>query len=146
MRRERKERSSRRERSNKEAKRTILIVDDQMENIRPFKMSFRKEFRVLTAMSGNEAIDILEKEEVDLVVTDHNMPQMTGIELLTFVEHRYPGVPKMLLTGNTDLEYLKKGISQINCEKIVMKPYDRESLLAVFWKILSVKEEVYMVA
>lgn len=119
----------------KDEKKKILIVDDQMENIRPFKMSFRKDFKVLTAMSGAEALEILERETVELLVSDHNMPGMTGIELLKVVDVKYPGLPKMLLTGNTDLEYLKNGVKDIHCSKIVLKPYDREVLLPLFCQL-----------
>ncbi len=60
----------------------LLIVDDEMANIRLLERLFRDDYYCLTASSGEEAIKLLDQHDVAVIVTDQRMPQMTGIELL----------------------------------------------------------------
>ena len=60
----------------------LLIVDDELPNLRLLERLFRRDYTCLTASSGAEAIKLLEQHDVAVVITDQRMPQMTGIELL----------------------------------------------------------------
>ncbi len=79
----------------------LLVVDDtEAERTRVSGLlEHDTEHRVVTAVSGEDALAILEQETIDLVVTDLRMPGMSGIDLIEEVQDRYPGMPVLLLTG-----------------------------------------------
>ncbi len=103
----------------------ILIVDDEMPNLRLLERLFRRDYYCLTASSGAEAIELLKQHDVAVVITDQRMPQMTGMELLKETSEMRPHMVRILLTGYTDVETL---VEAINCGLIYMyvnKPEQR---------------------
>jgi DNA-binding NtrC family response regulator len=79
---------------------TVLFVDDDATVLRAIRRSLLAcEFEVLTVESGAEALALLAARHVDVVVSDLDMPEMTGIELLRTVRERWPRVLRMVLTG-----------------------------------------------
>lgn len=106
----------------------LLIVDDELPNIRLLERLFRQDYFCLTASSGEEAIDLLDQHEVAVIITDQRMPQMTGIEVLKKSADRRPHMVRILLTGYTDLEAL---VEAVNCGLVYMyvsKPWNNEDL------------------
>src|ERR1700752_4401573 len=106
----------------------LLIVDDEMPNIRLLERLFHQDYYCLTASSGEEAISLLDQHEVAVIITDQRMPQMTGIELLKRSADRRPHMVRILLTGYTDLEAL---VEAVNCGLVYMyvsKPWNNEDL------------------
>lgn len=86
-------------------KKQILFVDDEpniLSGLRRMMRSMREEFDCLCATSGREALAILDKNHVDLVVSDMRMPGMDGAELLTLVKKLHPRVIRIMLTGYAD--------------------------------------------
>lgn len=71
---------------------TILVVDDDPTTVAPFVASLKLHFRVLTALLAAEALKVLSREEVAVLLTDVDMPQMSGLELVAEVKRRHPGV------------------------------------------------------
>ncbi len=63
----------------------ILYVDDEPENLRIFELAFRRDFSIITAPSGEEGLELINTTPVALVLSDHRMPGMTGVEFLTRV-------------------------------------------------------------
>ncbi|HJQ67848.1 MAG TPA: response regulator [Blastocatellia bacterium] len=107
---------------------TILAVDDEPANLRMLERLFRREYRVLTANSGEEALAMLQKENVSLIITDQRMPGMTGTEMLRESMHSSPDSIKIILTGYTDLEALTEAINTTRVYKFVSKPWDPTAL------------------
>ena len=106
----------------------LLIVDDEMPNIRLLERLFQHEYQCLTAASGEEAINLLDQHEVAVIITDQRMPQMTGIELLKQSADRRPHMVRILLTGYTDLDAL---VEAVNCGLVYMyvsKPWNNDDL------------------
>lgn len=106
----------------------LLIVDDELPNVRLLERLFRQDYFCLTASSGEEAINLLDQHEVAVIITDQRMPQMTGIELLKKSAARRPHMVRILLTGYTDLEAL---VEAVNCGLVYMyvsKPWNNEEL------------------
>lgn len=106
----------------------LLIVDDEMPNIRLLERLFHQDYQCLTASSGEEAMSLLDQHEVAVVITDQRMPQMTGIELLKRSADRRPHMVRILLTGYTDLEAL---VEAVNCGLVYMyvsKPWNNDDL------------------
>ena len=82
---------------------TIIYVDDEENNLFSFKATFRIKYKVLTALSGDEALKLLEENTVNIIVTDQRMPGMTGVEFLEKVIEKYPDPVRILLTGYADM-------------------------------------------
>lgn len=96
---------------------------------------------VLRAASGKEALQMMEENAVDIVVTDIRMPGMTGLELIAEIHRRWPHVRCILLTGHSDFDYAKKAI-QLQAADYILKPVnDDEFMNSVSATIASLREE-----
>jgi putative nucleotidyltransferase with HDIG domain len=106
----------------------IMVVDDEPANLRLLERLFRRDYRVLTAASGEEALGLLEQHDVALLVTDQRMPGMTGIELLKRTAEFRPHMVRIILTGYTDVGALVDAINCGQVYKYVTKPWSNEDL------------------
>src|SRR5262245_63553828 len=88
----------------------LLVVDDDRDFVQSVKDLLRFEYRILGAHSGPEALAILEKEHVDIVLSDQRMPGMTGLELLRQIREKYPLVVRLLLSVYGDSVVLSDAI------------------------------------
>lgn len=77
----------------------VLHVDDDSDYLQLFSLSFGKHFKVFSSDKPEEALEILEKQNIDILVTDYDMPEMNGIELLKLVRERHPDIPVIFQTG-----------------------------------------------
>ncbi len=118
-------------RDQKEKKYSILYVDDEETNLRVFKSNFRRFYKVHTSTNPVEAIDILKNEDIQIVVTDQRMPEMSGTEFLEKILPDHPDVIKIILTGFTDIEAIKDGINRCGIYKYITKPWNFEEMKAV---------------
>src|SRR6185312_7371301 len=85
------------------AKPKVLLVDDDADLLLAMKAAFRKmNCTVLLAANGIEALEILDKEKLSLVISDVRMPKMNGVELLEAIQRRGIDVPVMIISGFTD--------------------------------------------
>jgi len=118
------------EKEREQDRHTILIVDDEKDNLQLLKRTLRKKYNILTASDGLEALEVVEKEgnNISLIVTDQRMPNMTGTEFLSRVSECYPYIIKMLLTGYTDLEAMVDGVNKCNLFQYINKPVDPHDL------------------
>ena len=106
----------------------IMVVDDEPANLRLLERLFRRDYTVVAAPSGEEALRLLEQHDVALLITDQRMPGMTGIELLKHAAGMRPHMVRIILTGYTDMEAL---VDAINCGQVyryVTKPWNNEDL------------------
>jgi response regulator RpfG family c-di-GMP phosphodiesterase len=106
----------------------LMIVDDEMPNLRLLERLLRRDYHCLTASSGAEAMQLLQQHDVAILITDQRMPQMTGIELLRQTAELRPHMVRILLTGYTDVEAL---VEAINCGLVYMyltKPWNNDDL------------------
>ncbi len=109
---------------------TILIVDDEKDNLQLLKRTLRKKYNILTAGDGLEALEIVKAEgnNISLILSDQRMPRMTGTEFLAKVSETYPYIIKMLLTGYTDLEAMVDGVNKCNLFQYISKPLEPSDL------------------
>jgi phosphoserine phosphatase RsbU/P len=119
------------ERPKRERKYSLLYVDDEAANLRVFKSNFRKFFNVYTTVDPYEAIEILRDNEIQVIVTDQRMPEMTGTQLLERILPDYPDMIKIILTGFTDIEAIKDGINRCGIYKYITKPWNFDEMKAV---------------
>jgi response regulator RpfG family c-di-GMP phosphodiesterase/HD-like signal output (HDOD) protein len=106
----------------------IMIVDDEPANLRLLERLFRRDYQVLTADSGAEALRFLEQHDVALLITDQRMPGMTGIELLKHTAPLRPHMVRIILTGYTDVTSLVEAINCGQVYKYVTKPWNNDEL------------------
>ncbi len=107
----------------------ILVVDDE-ETVRDSLASIlsREGYRVSMAESGEEGLRILKDQPIQLVISDHNMPQMTGIEFLKLVRERHPQVLRIMLTGDPDPQTIIRSINEGEVYRFIKKPWDNTML------------------
>jgi signal transduction histidine kinase len=117
-------------------KRDILYVDDEMDNIIVFETAFEDEFNIHTAASGQEALAILDRMPIPVVVADQRMPEMTGVELFEIVRQKHPHSKRILLTGYTEPDAMLDAINKGRIFYFIKKPWERPMLLAVLIRAL----------
>ncbi len=93
------------------AKIPILYVDDEKSNLVLFERVFEEVYDIRTAQSAREAIDVLRRQPVHLVITDQRMPGMTGVQLLEVIQGEFPDIVRMILTAYSDVDAVIKAIN-----------------------------------
>ena len=111
-------------------KHTLLVVDDEPNVCDSVHDLLRREFRVLKARSAEEGIKHMEENEVQIIMTDQRMPQITGVELLRRIRVGHPQAVRMLFTGYADLDSIIAAINQGHIYKFLKKPWQPEELEA----------------
>lgn len=107
---------------------SVLYVDDESINLRLFKLSFKDDYKIVTANSGEEALELISNEPIDIIVSDQRMPGMTGTEFMISAKKILPKSKFILLTGYTDIEALEKAINQVGLWQYVKKPWEPSNL------------------
>ncbi|MBD2300621.1 response regulator [Nostoc sp. FACHB-87] len=110
----------------------ILVVDDEPDNLDLLYRTFRRDFHVLKADSGINALEVLAAEgEVAVIISDQRMPEMKGTEFLSKTVPQFPDTVRIILTGFTDIEDLVEAINAGQVYKYITKPWDPGELKAV---------------
>ncbi|MBN3883979.1 MAG: response regulator [Nostoc sp.] len=110
----------------------ILVVDDEPDNLDLLYRTFRRDFNVLKADSGVNALQVLAAEgEVAVIISDQRMPEMKGTEFLSKTVPQFPDTVRIILTGFTDIEDLVEAINAGQVYKYITKPWDPGELKAV---------------
>ena len=109
----------------------ILYVDDEASNLVVFKSAFRRDYQIFTAQSGEEGIQILKQEYIELIITDQRMPEMTGIEFLHKIIPDYPDIIRIILTGYSDVEAIIQAINNGGVYQYVRKPWNRDEFKVI---------------
>ncbi len=107
---------------------SILYVDDEEQNLISFRATFRREYHIYTAISGQEGLAILREHPVQLIITDQRMPGMTGVQFLEKTATEYPETIRMVLTGYSDLEAIIEVINSGQVFRYIQKPWDEHEL------------------
>ncbi|HVV53803.1 MAG TPA: response regulator [Mucilaginibacter sp.] len=106
----------------------VLYVDDEINNLNSFKAAFRRDFDIHVAQSAREGRRILDMNEIGVVITDHRMPGMTGIEFLESIIPVYPDTIRILLTGFSDMNAVMDAINRGQVYKYLVKPWQNDEL------------------
>lgn len=117
---------------NRPKKPKMLVVDDEPDNLDLLYRTFRRDFDVLRAESGIDALSLLSTEgEVAVIISDQRMPEMKGTEFLSKTVPEFPDTVRIILTGFTDVEDLVEAINAGQVYKYITKPWDPNELKAV---------------
>jgi two-component system, sensor histidine kinase and response regulator len=106
----------------------VMIVDDELANLRLLERLFRQKYTVITAESGEQALGLLAQHDVALLITDQRMPNMSGLELLKQTAELRPHMVRMILTGYTDVGTLVEAINSGLVYQYLTKPWSNEDL------------------
>jgi DNA-binding NtrC family response regulator len=100
----------------------LLFVDDEQRVLNSMRIMFRRQFDLFLASHGAEALDIVKDKDIDVIVADHRMPKMTGVEVLSKVRRMSPRTVRILLTGYADLDAVEGSINDSEVFRFLTKP------------------------
>jgi response regulator RpfG family c-di-GMP phosphodiesterase len=110
---------------------TVLFVDDEVNILKALQRLLRSEhMNVLCASRAQEALELLDKQPCQVVVTDQRMPEMSGVDLLSQVRQRYPDIVRMMLTGYTEMAVAVDAINRGEIYRLITKPWNDDELRA----------------
>ena len=102
---------------------TLLLVDDEPNVTDALKRALRREpYEILTATSGPAALELLARQHVDVVISDEQMPGMSGSVFLSTVRKQYPHTIRMILSGQASLEAAVRAINEGEVYRFFLKP------------------------
>lgn len=110
-------------------KQTVLMVDDDQNLLDGMQRTLRGEpYRVLTAAGGEKALAVLAIQNVDVLVSDNQMPGIGGVELLTAVRRDHPAIVNLMLSGQASIGTVVQALNQGQIFRFLIKPCDQEEL------------------
>ena len=109
------------------ADQAVLFVDDEESILNALRRELvDEEFRCFFALSGNQALNIMQKENISVIISDIKMPDMDGLSLLKLVKEKYPTTARVVLSGYTQLPQILVTINQADIFKFLTKPWGSE--------------------
>jgi two-component system, NtrC family, response regulator AtoC len=109
----------------------VVVVDDEEDNLDAFRFAFRKSFQLHYALGGQAGLEILDRVDAAVIVSDQRMPQMSGIEFLRRAKEKRADAVGILLTAYADIPVLVEAINSGAVERYVQKPWDSKELAAI---------------
>ncbi len=107
----------------------VIIVDDEEYILKSLRRIFREEsFNVFFTTRCEEALDLLDREEIKAVVSDQKMPSMSGVDFLEKVKDKKPRVVRILFTGFADIKVAEDAINKGGVYRFINKPWNDEDL------------------
>ncbi|MEO6808437.1 MAG: response regulator [Isosphaeraceae bacterium] len=109
----------------------LLVVDDEPEVCNSVYHLLHRTYEILRAHSAAEAVALMEQHDVQIIMTDQRMPDVTGVEMLTRLKPSYPEAVRILFTGFADINSVIAAINQGHVFRYLSKPWQPEELEAV---------------
>ncbi|MBF0120145.1 MAG: HDOD domain-containing protein [Desulfobacterales bacterium] len=119
----------------------ILFVDDEINILKGLERmlrGMRDEWHMAFAQSGEEALQILDKDSFDIIVTDMRMPVMDGAELLAHVKEKHPQTARIVLSGHSDIQLIFKSLKLSH--QYIAKPCDADSLKKIIARACTIRD------
>ena len=105
--------------------RHVLLVDDEEEVRAALGTVLKREgYTIHLAESAEQGLEVLKAQPIQVVISDHNMPGMTGLEFLKLVRERHPHVLRIMLTGNPDPQIIIRSVNEGEVYRFLRKPWD----------------------
>ena len=117
--------------SQPDKKYNILFVDDERRVTTALRSIFRQEYKVFVANSGDDALALMQENDIDVIVSDQRMPNMLGHQLLAKVQKLHPRTMRILLTGFTDKEAIISNINEGQVYRFLNKPWANDEIQRV---------------
>jgi len=125
----------------KDLKPRILFLDDEPQNLVSFTSNLRDSFEVFTADSPIDAYSIIEREKIQIVLADHNMPSMSGVEFLEVMRKDFPHVVRILSTAFAEMVSVRDAINNGSIFRLITKPFDFKEIQLVLENAVSMLDE-----
>lgn len=120
---------------------SILFVDDEEHILKALRRLFAQtDYEAFFASSGQEALEILAQEKIDLIVSDMRMPEMNGYQLLKEVRVKHPSTMRVILSGYAEEKEIISALQDGSTRMYMMKPWDNENLLTMIEQLLALGE------
>lgn len=104
---------------------TLLIVDDDANILSSLTRLFRRDgYRLLHAESGREGLELLDRHEVGVILSDQRMPDLSGVQFLSRARETSPDTVRIVLSGYTELSSVTESVNQGAIHKFLTKPWD----------------------
>lgn len=110
---------------------TLLVVDDEVDVLESLRHLFHRTYRVLTASSGDQAVQVLRDADVHLILSDQRMPGMSGDVFLSHARRIAPDAMRMLFTGYADIQAVINAVNEGHIFRYILKPWDATELEVV---------------
>lgn len=120
----------------------ILVVDDEENILKAIRRQLHKKFTVQTAIDAQEAFAILRENRIDVVLSDHQMPGITGTEFLAQVRREFPNTVRLMLSGYADVNTVIAAINDGRVEQYIQKPWDAgqlERIISDSYEVLEIR-------
>ncbi len=102
----------------------VLFLDDDEANLVAFSANFRSQFEIYTSVSAFDAYNLIEDKNIQVVLADHRMPSISGVDFLETVARDYPDVQRILVTGHCDMSLLLEAINKGKVGAVLSKPFN----------------------
>lgn len=106
----------------------LLIIDDEPEIVKALTRQFRRKYNVFSTTNAEEGFDIMEKKNIQVVLSDQRMPGLTGVDFFARIKTKYPDALKLILTGYSDIEAVIGAINDGQVFRYVTKPWNPDEL------------------
>jgi signal transduction histidine kinase len=109
----------------------LLVVDDEPDVVHSLQDLLRFDYRVLGSTRPADAMNIMEREPIQIVMSDQRMPEMTGVQFLQHARERHPDIVRLLFSGYSDFKAVIDAINQGHVFRYINKPWDVDELQTV---------------
>ena len=115
-------------------KETVLVVDDQVEVLNMLRRLLIKDYNVILAKGGHEALDYLREEPVSVILSDQRMPKMDGVTFLNKAKKIRPDTVRIMITGYADIEATVGAVNKAGIFQYISKPFEPDDLKVIVKK------------
>jgi response regulator RpfG family c-di-GMP phosphodiesterase len=116
------------------------VVDDEVINLSALERLLRSEYNVFSATNAEDALATMEQNDISLIIADHRMPGMTGVELLEKTLQEFPNTIRLILTAYADQKLLLEAINTVHVHGFLVKPYNPEKVKLIVSKWIETYE------
>jgi len=120
---------------------SVLIVDDSIVYLELTSHALEDKYNIFKAGSANEAMEILHTDNIDMILSDYNMPGKSGVELFAEVSEKFPTIGKVLVTAYSDAESVVDAINSGSVDKCIGKPWDNDRHFPVIHDLFVAQEK-----
>ena len=119
-------------------KHTVLCVDDEKKILKSLERLLRREkYKLLTAQSGFEGLEVLREFKAHLIISDHKMPEMSGTEFLKRVRDKFPETIRIILSGSIGDQEIIKAVNERDVHQYFPKPWNDNDLKSEIRRLLN---------
>jgi DNA-binding NtrC family response regulator len=112
--------------------RTILVVDDEAAVRRALTSALQRAgYSVMATDNGRQALELLQENTIDLIISDHHMPELSGIDLLKLVRVRHPHVVRIIITADKEPDTAVRSINESEVYRFIAKPWNDSDLRTI---------------